>query len=1267
MATYVNNLRLTELATGEGSGTWGTTTNTSLELIGEALGYNTQNCFSSDADATTTVADGASDPARSFYFKVTSSATLTATRTLTIAPNTLSRVMFIENATTGSQSIAISQGSGANVTIATGRTAVVYLDGAGSGAAVVDAMANVDPGITDTLAEVLVAGNTSGGTGLTMSSGDDLTLTGASYNVVWDSSDSALEFADNAKATFGGSQDLQIYHDGSASYIDDAGTGNLRIRANSSLSIQKYTGETMGVFTADGSVLLAHDNVTRLETTSTGIDVTGTAVMDALTVGGTLGNFDISAGGNQATFDYNGFNYINSTGAGSALVVRMGSGSTNAIRFDSDGKVIINDDGNDTDFRVESDGASHMLFVDAGNNRVGIGESSPDTPLHITTSSSGNVITLESTDAGTAAGPSINLFRNSSSPANNDLGPAIFFRGDNSVGGSHTYANIFTQYTDVTDGAEDANVMHQISIAGQNRTVLGLTTSEVTINDESQDVDFRVESNNSQYAVYVDAAQDSVGILTNATDAALNVNSQNASKDAIRIVGSGGNNFIAGYGNQGNLSFTIAEVGADDPGILTLYRNGIASHIITTDESSETVFNEQGDNLDFRIESDNNANMLFVDAGNDRVGVGGAPSSPFHVQSGTTNNVATFTSTDSTAVIMMQDNSGNSQFGTSGNTARISPNSSYAVFEASQTAVVINNAAQDTDFRVESDNQANMLFVDAGNDRVGIAESAPESQLHIKQTADIGTGDEMGLMIESGTSTQRYMLQTGRAGVSNAHFNLRDVSNSRDIWSVFDTDGTFQGHTPFQWNNAAVFNEGSQDYDFRVESAGNENMLFVDASANAVAVGHNTPLVPLHVQSTGSGEIVRIESTNADASQGPILALYRNSSSPADNDGIGRINFLGEDSAGNQTTYNYIASTITDVSNGTEDSKISIGVLAGGAARSAFILDGGTGATFNEDGIADGDFRVESDSNSSMLVVDAGSNYVDIGGAGNIGGQLNIIGSEGIRGKKDATYKTATMVQPTGWGYSVGTYAVTQLGDQSTQGTVSIGYDPSANTDGSFSGTGIEMLFAGDMHFYQPNSADTGWKRQLRMINTSGVIINENSEADLDFRVESDSNANMLFVDAGNNRVGVGMSAPDSTLEVNGTVNINGIYHTEATQTFLTASTANDLVSVAFGSAQIGVYVKIKYRSAKNDGGVVSHVAGEELFIFRSDSTSPAVATTSTNTGSSFLTFTTAQDTGNNKLTVKVNPGAAANFADITYTLEVIPRNVGTTPTITHL
>jgi len=138
MATYTNNLRLKEITTGDEDGTWGTSTNNNLDLIAESLGYSTQDCFSSDGDATTTVADGNTDPARALYFKVTSSATLTATRTLTIAPNTISRVMFIENATTGSQSIAISQGSGANVTVANGSSKLVYLDGVGATAAVID-------------------------------------------------------------------------------------------------------------------------------------------------------------------------------------------------------------------------------------------------------------------------------------------------------------------------------------------------------------------------------------------------------------------------------------------------------------------------------------------------------------------------------------------------------------------------------------------------------------------------------------------------------------------------------------------------------------------------------------------------------------------------------------------------------------------------------------------------------------------------------------------------------------------------------------------------------------------------------------------------------------------------------------------------------------------------------------------------------------------------------------------------------------------------
>ena len=142
MATYVNNLRLKEITTGDESGTWGTSTNTNLELIGEALGFGTEAITTNADTHTTTIADGSADEGRAMFIKYTG--TLDSACTITIGPNTLKRVHMIENATSGSQNIIISQGSGANVTIGPGDTKVVYLDGAGSGAAVVDAFVDLD-------------------------------------------------------------------------------------------------------------------------------------------------------------------------------------------------------------------------------------------------------------------------------------------------------------------------------------------------------------------------------------------------------------------------------------------------------------------------------------------------------------------------------------------------------------------------------------------------------------------------------------------------------------------------------------------------------------------------------------------------------------------------------------------------------------------------------------------------------------------------------------------------------------------------------------------------------------------------------------------------------------------------------------------------------------------------------------------------------------------------------------------------------------------
>jgi len=138
MATYVNNLRLKEITTGDEDGTWGTSTNTNLELITDGFSYGTKQ-MSADANETFTMPDATADATRGFYLKITSAGALTATREVTLGPNTVSKVWLIENATTGSQTITIKQGSGATVNVANGSKVMIVTDGAGAGAAVIDA------------------------------------------------------------------------------------------------------------------------------------------------------------------------------------------------------------------------------------------------------------------------------------------------------------------------------------------------------------------------------------------------------------------------------------------------------------------------------------------------------------------------------------------------------------------------------------------------------------------------------------------------------------------------------------------------------------------------------------------------------------------------------------------------------------------------------------------------------------------------------------------------------------------------------------------------------------------------------------------------------------------------------------------------------------------------------------------------------------------------------------------------------------------------
>jgi len=178
MATYANDLRLKEIATGDEDGTWGTSTNTNLSLIADAFSLGTKQ-LAADADETFTMPDATADGTRSLYLKITSAVSLSVTRTVTLAPNTVSKVWIIENATTGGQSITIAQGSGGTVTIANGSKVMVVTDGAGAGAAVT----NANP-TAGTVTSVSGTGTVNGiSLSGTVTSSGNLTLGGTLANV----------------------------------------------------------------------------------------------------------------------------------------------------------------------------------------------------------------------------------------------------------------------------------------------------------------------------------------------------------------------------------------------------------------------------------------------------------------------------------------------------------------------------------------------------------------------------------------------------------------------------------------------------------------------------------------------------------------------------------------------------------------------------------------------------------------------------------------------------------------------------------------------------------------------------------------------------------------------------------------------------------------------------------------------------------------------------------------------------------------------------
>ena len=217
---------------------------------------------------------------------------------------------------------------------------------------------------------------------------------GNSQNLTWDASADSLAFVDNAKATFGAGDDLQIYHNGSNSFIKDTGDGILFVQGSGGVRVLgSDTSENLARFNENSSVQLYYDNAEKLATTATGIDVTGTATMDGLTVEG------------SSTGTITPVNILNTDSSANQTATRLGLGITNSSAANYtyiEAKETGVDAFADMNFYTgvtatkrmtlgvygdisfyEDTGTTAKLFWDASAESLGIGTTSPYTLLEL--------------------------------------------------------------------------------------------------------------------------------------------------------------------------------------------------------------------------------------------------------------------------------------------------------------------------------------------------------------------------------------------------------------------------------------------------------------------------------------------------------------------------------------------------------------------------------------------------------------------------------------------------------------------------------------------------------------------------------------------------------------------------------------------------------------------------------------------------------------------------------------------------------------------
>ena len=442
-STYTLNNGIELIATGEQSGTWGDTTNTNFQLLDTSLDgqvtVTLPSAGSSGSPNTLPVSDGAASNGRNRLVIFDDSSDLGATAYVQLTPNDAEKIIYVRNSLSGSRSILLFQGTynaSNDYEVPAGTTAVVFFNGAGSGAVAANVFNNAHFDALNLVGNAVVGGilsladgsnsapsltNTGDtNTGLYFPAADEVGITtggtqrlnvsatgiDVTGTVTMDGGSTSADFTfgDNDKAIFGGGSDLQIFHlsANNASYIQEQNaTGSLYIEG-ADVYIRSYSeGDNMIVAERDGAVTLHYDNAAKLATTSTGVDITGggvgvqitgannsTGVNNALRFKDTdtgvvadqvigrieMETADTSNPGVNLQIDgiYGG------SGAGSELVIKTGvAGSLENRLFIQDAATIVNDDSGDNDFVVRTSNSSATFYINGQYDGVGIHSSSP--------------------------------------------------------------------------------------------------------------------------------------------------------------------------------------------------------------------------------------------------------------------------------------------------------------------------------------------------------------------------------------------------------------------------------------------------------------------------------------------------------------------------------------------------------------------------------------------------------------------------------------------------------------------------------------------------------------------------------------------------------------------------------------------------------------------------------------------------------------------------------------------------------------------------